>query len=45
MKTLYDKNGKLKDIDLEFIGLAQMIVDKDLSNFIVKELKEQIDNA
>ena len=39
------KNGKLKDIDLEFIGLAQMVVNNDLSNFIVKELKEQIEKA
>ncbi len=39
------KNGKLKDIDLEFIGLAQMVVKNDLSNFIVKELKEQIEKA
>ena len=38
------KNGKLKDIDLEFIRMAQFL-GKDITDFTVKELRKEIENA
>ena len=38
------KNGKLKDIDLEFIRMAQFL-GKDITDFTVKELIKEIDKA
>ena len=38
------KNGKLKDVDLDSIRMAQML-GKDVTNYIVKELRKEIDKA
>ena len=36
------KNGKLRDIDLEFIRMAQFL-GKDITDFTVKELRKEIE--